>query len=187
MSPSSSSESEMGTTLQDTTSILADNPKTRDILDIEENNSGVRYCRQCKQLLPLNKFRPGKRRYVCAMHLGQKSTKRLCGTAELRAGHAICCRTRRDMPLFGQPKRIVVNNKQVAALLTAEQVTNFGKWRMVPLDPSKQITLNNIAILGSSQYKFIIGSWKIKKDVNAYRADLQYLVDHDQCMIPEAY
>ncbi len=135
----------------------------------------MRFCIKCDKMLPLDQFKTRKRKYLCITHVRELKKHYALGTHEKRAFNSLRCRARTDMLLFGMT-HMVMSQKQVASMLTEEQMTNFSKYCLMPRRPDQPLTLENSIVATSVQRKFVVGNWRSARDPDQYERDLQYIL-----------
>ena len=141
-----------------------------------EQLSGLRLCRQCNMLLPLDQFRPKRgNKYLCISHLRATRRRHILGTHEKRAFNSLRCKARQDMLMFGHD-HMVISRKQFNAMLTEEQMQNFSTHCMIPRRPDRPLTSENAIIVTTFQRKYVVGRWKITRDPDQYERDLAYIL-----------
>lgn len=151
-------------------------PDCTNIMAMTEQHSGLRLCKKCDKLLPLDQFNPKKRKFTCKMHMRAIHHRTVLGTHEKRAFNSLRCRARQDQLLLKQP-RIHISRKQVKALLTDQQMEDFSHFCLIPKDPTKILSAENVLVVSSLQRKYIMGRWRLKQDVEQYRVDLEFILE----------
>ena len=137
----------------------------------------MRFCTLCDKLLPLNKFRPGSKRNCCHEHIKELAKFYTSGTQEKRAVNSLRSRVARDMTLFG-PDKIHMSQREMIAMLNADQISNFSRWCIMPKNPTEPLSLSNAVLLLDYQRKYLIAAWKITKDKTEYEDQLNHLLQH---------
>ena len=146
-----------------------------DIIVKTEQISGLRLCKACNMLLPLDQFRPRRGKYLCLAHLRAASRRHILGTHEKRAFNSLRCKARQDMIMFGHD-HMVISRKQFNTKLTEEQMQQFSLYCMIPRRLDKPLTYENSVIVTSFQRKYIVSKWKILRDPDQYERDLEYIL-----------
>lgn len=149
---------------------------TASILELTEQQSGLRLCKACNKLLPLNLFRSDKRKYTCIPHLRAAKRREVLGTHEKRAFNSLRCRARQDMLMFGHDK-MVISRRLVTSLLSDEQMANFPKYCLIPRDPAEILSPDNILIVSTIQRAFVVGRWRDTHDNEQYKRDLDFILE----------
>ena len=146
-----------------------------DVLVKTEQLSGLRLCKGCNMLLPLDQFRPKRGKYMCLAHLRAARRRHILGTNEKRAFNSLRCKARQDMIMFGHD-RMAISRQQFNSMLSEEQMRHFSLYCMIPLRPDKPLTHDNVVIVTSFQRKYIVAKWRIAHDPDQYERDLEYIL-----------
>lgn len=150
-------------------------PDCTNIMALTEQHSGLRLCKKCNKLLPLDHFNPDKRRFMCKMHLRALRLRMVLGTQEKRAFNSLRCRARQDQILLGHSK-IKISRMQVRDLMTKEQIADFQKFCIIPRRPEEILSEDNVIVVTYFQRQYIMGKWKLDKDIEQYKRDLDYIL-----------
>lgn len=143
-----------------------------------EQETGMRFCIQCDELLPLDKFRTQKREYMCISHYRKMRVQFTLGTQEKRAFNSLRCKARSDMLLFNQ-ERMFMPRTLVKSMLTAEQTTNFSAYSIIPKRPDQPLSEDNSIIVTSAQRIYVVAKWRTSRDSDQYERDLNYILNKD--------
>jgi len=144
------------------------------VMLLTEQQSGMRFCKACNKLLPLDKFKPEKRKYTCIEHLKAQKREMNLGTQEKRAFNSIRCRARVDMLTLGHTK-MVLSRPQVVSMLTEHQLQNFAEFAIVPKKPDQMLTIDNAVLVLSYQRNYVMTKYKESKDPAKYEQDLAFI------------
>ncbi len=131
----------------------------RSLLQRTEVETGMRFCRGCNGLVPLDQFPAERHRHTCTYHTSERRRKEVLGTPEKRAFNSIRCRARKDMIVFGH-QRMFMGIKQVMSLMSAEQLADYKNFALVPIVPSQPISKCNVAVIGEAKRKALMANWK---------------------------
>ncbi len=145
-------------------------------IDMTEAESGMRFCRTCNKLIPLDQFARGKRRYQCITHFRKIRSGLAVGTSDRRMYNSIRSRAYQDMRLFGQTS-MGLGVKQIRELLTPAQMADFSAYCIIPKDPAVPMARENAVAVTNAQRRYVVGTWKPKKDATAYRLALSYILE----------
>lgn len=145
------------------------------VVQLTEQQSGMRLCKTCNKLLPLDSFKSAKRTYMCIMHTRALRRKFILGTQEKRAFNSLRCRARQDMLTFGH-KSIAIPRKQVTAMLTEEQLRSYPDYCIIPRRPDVPLTPENAIVVTSCQRRYVVAKWKTTRNADQYEADLAFIL-----------
>jgi hypothetical protein len=128
------------------------------------DQNGVRYCKHCKEFIPLNKFPSGPRRYVCKAHMwtssGQRSTKKMRANPEKMLLTKVWARAYKDRGVFKQT-RIAITQTEIGDLLRELDVTlSHGEIALVPTDPTVILSVSNSALVSINTRNALMKKWK---------------------------
>ena len=143
---------------------------------LTEQHSGLRLCRACNKLLPLNCFRMDKRKYTCIEHLKARKRKMILGTTEKRCFNSLRCRARHDMLAFGHTK-MQISRKLINAILTDDQIEDFTHHCVIPTNPDKILSADNIVVVNTWQRSYVIRRWRASKSTEQYIRDLTFILN----------
>ena len=146
------------------------------IIDKTEQETGSRWCKSCDRMVALDQFAPGKRRYQCAAHYRGIRRQLAVGTTDRRMYNSIRSRAYQDMRLFGQTSMGVGVN-QIKELMSPAQMADFSAYCIIPKDPSVPMTRENAVAVTNAQRRYVVGTWKPKRDAAAYRIALSYILE----------
>ena len=150
-------------------------PSARQVLKMTEECTGMRYCSgKCNGLLPLSNFKlKQKPKNLC--HPCMKERKKQFFNTQIRlAYNSLLSRARSDMKLFNQD-RICISLQELTQMLTPDQIEIFSVWAIVPKRPTEVLTPENAQVIQSYQKRFLISSWKMKKNPALYMKQLESL------------
>jgi len=139
----------------------------------------MRLCKLCDKLLPLDRFQAGSKRHCCHEHIKELAKFYMYGTQEKRAVNILRNRAARDMALFG-PDKIHLSQREMIAMLNADQITNFSKWCIMPRNPTEPLSLSNSAVVLDYQRKYLLATWKFRKDKTEYEDRLNHLLSPEK-------
>ena len=152
------------------------NQTSANVTILPEQESGMRFCKACNKLLPLNQFRADKRKYTCISHLRAAKRHQVLGTHKKRAFNSLRCRARQDMLTFGH-KYMMISRKQVTEMLSDEHMAHFPQYGLIPIRPDKPLTFDNAVIASTFQRSYVLGKWKKTHDPIQYEQDLRFLLE----------
>ncbi len=150
-----------------------------DMLLHVEQETGLRFCRTCDKMLPLERFAIGKREYVCMEHSRAMHLDAVLGTPEKRAFNTLRCRARKDMFMFGH-LHMKIGINQVVSMLSAAQIADYTNYALVPIVPSKPLAKDNAVIITKAKWQFVVGNWKAStrnQDDAKYKRDLDFIIN----------
>ena len=90
--------------------------------------------------------------------------------------NSIRSRAYQDMRLFGQTSMGVGVN-QIKELMSPAQMADFSAYCIIPKDPSVPMTRENAVAVTNAQRRYVVGTWKPKRDAAAYRLALSYILE----------
>ena len=133
---------------------------------------GVRFCTHCEDFIPLINFPSGPRRYVCKMHMwiasGKNSSKKMLSDPQKRVLNQVWARAYKDSRLFKQT-RIAITQTEIAKILAGGGVGGIEKTgvlyaagvvAIVPADPTKVLSVSNLALVAPSTRRVLMKQWK---------------------------
>ena len=139
----------------------------------------LRFCIACDKFLPSNLFQAdGKRKFTCIPHIRIRRLHNVLGTQDKRAFNSLRCRAREDMLTFGH-KRMTISRKQVVAMLSDEQMANFGSYSLIPLRSEHPLTVDNVVVVTTIQRRYIMGKYRISRDMEGYKRDLKLMLESE--------
>ena len=154
-------------------------PKNSILIKVEQL-SGLRLCKACNMLLPLDQFRPKRSRFMCLYHLRASRRNLILGTDEKRAFNSLRCKARQDMVMFGH-KHMTISRQAVNSKLSEEQIKNFNMYCIIPRRPDTPLTNENSIIVTSFQRKYVMAKWRVTRDADMYEQDLKYILAAPAC------
>ena len=124
--------------------------------------NGVRFCRVCKQFLPIGMFPRGQRRFTCRPHLwqriGKKSKKALLTKPRKKLLAAIWTRCYKDARLLGLS--LVLKQKDIDRMLDTleEQSSNvcIDEVALLPKELSVPVSKDNTALVSEHERQALI-------------------------------
>lgn len=155
---------------------MANTKTSTNVMAITEQHLGLRLCKQCNKLLPLDRFRPDKRKYTCIEHLRAYKRKMVLGTHNKRAFNSLRCRARQDMLMFGH-KRMAISRKLVTTILTDAQMADFSHYCLIPKNPDEILTADNVIVVNTFQRSYVVGRWRVARDTHQYTRDLAFILE----------
>jgi hypothetical protein len=130
---------------------------------------GVRFCTHCDAFIPIIKFASGPRRYVCKMHMwiasGKRSSEKMLSDPQKRVLNQVWGRAYKDCRLFNQT-RIAVKQDDIGKLIMGsmaggmEKTVVLGGIAVVPVDPTKVLSMSNAALVSTSTRSLLMKQWK---------------------------
>lgn len=117
------------------------------------------YCTDCADFLPVDQFKPGPKRWVCRKHYNQRwhRTKMELWTQEpqRKKAHLIWQIAYRDgVAVFRQ--KINISQAQVQDLMR----DHGPDQRLLPLDPTKPLSVDNYHVASLGTRKLMCRVWK---------------------------
>ena len=146
--------------------IATDKPRLPVIPDMD----GLRFCRACQALLPVELFPAGARRYICRRHLWERvqlpSKLRLMANPRKKLRWILWKRCWMDAKaIFGQPRisllqndieRILAKKLQRLPDATEELPAELNKQSLMPADPARQLSRDNAVLVPSVVRKHLL-------------------------------
>jgi hypothetical protein len=129
-----------------------------------KNNPNLRYCRECKALLPMEKFSQADRRFFCRAHYRLL----VYGTPEKRAIATFRKKALLDKNAFDQPA-INITRKDIKDIATPEQMENYPLWAIVPVRPDRPLDSKNATVVSVAHRKHLTAAWKQNRDISEYQ------------------
>jgi hypothetical protein len=139
-----------------------------DSIDAQEAATGLRFCRDCKTLLPLSLFAKGPRICLCITHFKASRRRIVMATPLKRAINSIRSKAHQDMVRIFNQSKMSFGSNEIKELLTPEQVEGFSNISVVPLDPRLPLHRLNAVAVNTEQRGIIFGRWKKTHDAAAY-------------------
>lgn len=153
------------------TLVWTDRKETSDIIK-KDNVEGMRYCRKCEKLLPLDKFKLGQRRFMCKLHIRERVKMYTRGDRDRNAVFTIKQRAWVDMHYFKQA-RLNMTPKELISILTDEHKDHPLHWALMPVDPEQPISLENSIIIPILHRRMLMLLWRHTNDVQQYKDSVQ--------------
>jgi hypothetical protein len=142
--------------------------ETRQLILQAKKNPTTRYCRECKALLPLERFSQANRRFFCREHYRLLKTWHKYGTPEKRAIEKFRNKALLDKNVFGHPN-IAITKKDIKDITTPEQMEKYPLWAIVPVHPDQPLAPKNAIVVSTPHRKHLTAAWKQNHDVDEYR------------------
>ena len=152
-----------------------------DSTDALEAATGMRFCRDCKKLIPLSQFMSGQRIFKCRSHFLESRRKLVSATPVKRSLNCVRAKSHQDLAIFGQ-KTMSIGSNEIRALLTPEQLLDSSNVSIVPLDPRKQLSMSNCVVITTDQRRQIVNRWKKTHDADAYIEALEIITEKPQIL-----
>jgi hypothetical protein len=124
-----------------------------------ERRHGVRFCKRCSKLLPLDAFKRGARTYTCLAHAAPPPEPRPC--THRKAATNMHLMAHRDRGRFGQ-QAVLLSAGEMASILCQHGVTDPGdavRWSFVPLNPLLPLSSQNFRLLSKRQRRPLMARW----------------------------
>lgn len=132
------------------------------------------YCMECRGFLAQDQFKSGPRRTICRKHYNEKWNRiqvdRWKSNPQKKAADITWQVAYRDSVVVFDAK-IHMTQGQVLELLQTHQ----GPIRLLPLDPTKPLSVDNYVFAPLTTRKLMCGIWKKLKCVDDYRKALSEL------------
>ena len=142
------------------THMQCDDNETQSLVKLAKKIKDKRYCRECMKMLPLDQIRPNS--FFCHKHYKMVSS---WNRAEADGVRPKCIA---DMHTFGQTT-IQLSTKQIRDLMTPNQIQNYKKWCIVPVDPTHPLTVDNAVVVSSIHRMFLISHWRLGHSLIQYQ------------------
>jgi len=152
--------------------IPCDRHETRLLIQLAKDNPNLRYCRECKEMLPLDRFPPKNKRFFCREHLSKLLKWHKCGKPAQRTAINIRCKGWTDKKVFGQTE-FNLTHKDVRKMITQDQIDHCSDWCIVPMIPTQPVSPSNAVVVSSTHRIFLVAHWKKHKNEEEYQRLLQ--------------
>jgi hypothetical protein len=150
-----------------------------DSTDAQEAASGLRFCRDCKTLIPLSQFMPGQRIFKCRSHFLESRRKLVSATPIKRSLNCVRAKSHQDLAIFGQ-KAMSIGSNEIRLLLTTDQLLDSSKVSIVPVDPCKPLSVSNCVVITTDQRREVINGWRKNHDAKAYMEEIENITKKAQ-------
>lgn len=179
MAKDSDSDSDNGDVelLRDPTARIA--PSTRTRLTPVPDLDGRRYCRVCKDFLPLTAFPRGQRRFTCRAHLwqriGKRAQQKLSDKPRKKLLARMWMQLWKDRRVFGQTV-VALKQADINALLEAFLGSSadqpLGDLTVLPRDPSVPVSSGNAVLVMKQARRELLAGFK-QHEAGIYQSRLQ--------------
>ena len=136
--------------------------------DAIEAASGLRFCRDCKTLLPLSQFAKGPRTCLCITHFKASRRRIVMATPLKRAINSIRSKAHQDMVRVFNQSKMSFGSNEIKELLTPDQIERSSHIYVVPLDPRLRLDRSNAIAINTEQRRVIFRGWKKTRDATSY-------------------
>ncbi len=179
------------------TKICVSNPLANPyyILGIFERGTNRRYCIECKAMLPIDNFAPGReqniQRFICREHPVEckqikQRAKDQCvvepgfeseGRPQkaTRAVVSLRKRAKGDLKTFEQAV-LRLSVRQIERLLRPEHFDDHARFALLPRRPNEPVSPDNVVVVTVPQRRYLTGLWRLKHDPILYERDLGMLL-----------
>jgi hypothetical protein len=211
MSPATSSDESNSTPTKYTTFTAKDSDSDSDIADIQEpleplcidkrdsnitsnittasklsavpDFKGVRFCRVCREFLPIGKFPRGQRRFTCRPHLwqriGKKAKETLLAKPRKRLLALIQSQCYKDSRFFGLP--LALTQADVDMMLDTLELTRsdicIDEVAVLPKDLSSSISKTNTVLVAKHARRMLLDKlrphWKMLSETQLDRKSIE--------------
>ena len=134
------------------------------------DHDGMRYCKSCSCFQPVSAFLQNRKTYECKAHVNAllRSYAEKRATPETKTVASIWKRCHQDKRLFHQPKLSIV---QAGIFQKFEELQMKPRLDMalMPLDPCKELSLENSIMVTMKQRIAILKTWSEHEDLGMYR------------------
>jgi hypothetical protein len=136
-----------------------------------------RWCTKCKEFLPLNNFRTGHRTYQCKLHAWPSLKEKRQRTFEdpIKFGLWRMWNTgyHDARKVYGHQKPMcMAGQAHIQELCAQQNITPSPELRIAPIDPSRPMLKDNIAIVGKAARAVLVNIWKNGADEQVYASVL---------------
>jgi hypothetical protein len=179
MAKDSDSDSDNGDVelLRDPTARLA--PSTRTRLTPVPDLDGRRYCRVCKDFMPLTAFPRGQRRFTCRAHLwqriGKRAQQKLSDKPRKKLLARMWMQLWKDRRVFGQTV-VALKQADINALLEAFLGGGSDKSKdgltVLPRDPSVPVSNGNAVLVMKQARRELLAGYR-QHEAGTYQSKLQ--------------
>jgi hypothetical protein len=153
------------------TELLRMKSSKNDALNAIEKKTGLRFCDDCEELIPLSQFPKGVRMFKCLDHFRASRRRIVTATALKRAINSVRSRCHQDMVVFGH-KSMKMGVNEIKSLLTPSQLEDSSKVCIIPRDPSAQLCVENAVAVSTEKRSAIMVCWRPNRDSAAYQTAL---------------
>ncbi len=136
-----------------------------------EEATGKRFCISCNDFIAADEFSPGHRRYQCHLHFKESRRNIVKSTPAKRAINSLRARAHMDMRWFDQHK-MTMGVWEITTLLTPEQLADFSKFAIMPVDPAAPLSIKNAAAITTAARSSIMSHWKAHHDIAEYMSSI---------------
>ena len=150
-------------------------PSTRPRLVAVPDFDGRRYCRVCKDFLPLTSFPRGQRRFTCRTHLwqrvGKRAQKKLFDKPRKKMLARMWMRLWKDRCVFGQT-RVGLKQADLDALLGDLHDRRVDQISILPVYPTRLLCRENAMIVDKLARRRLVQACR-EGGVQRYADELQ--------------
>jgi len=143
-----------------------DKNETALIVVLSRLHKDKRYCRECKAMLPLEKF--SAKSFFCRDHYRLKKRTIRKPPRVKTPYDNIRIKCWRDRTIFGH-KRINLSMKHVTTMLTDQHLANIHRWTIVPVVPSLPVSNTNAVVVPVTLRRHLMAQWAIHHDDSLYQ------------------
>ena len=139
------------------------------VLEMESETS--RYCMKCCAFLAVGKFKTGPKRWICRRHYNEKWNTVKMELWKKRPQNKQANITwqmayKDSVSVF--LSKIEITPAQVLALLRDNDIPLTAKVRLLPLNPTKPLAMENCWLVSLEIRKLICRVWKQSRCINQY-------------------
>jgi len=153
---------------------LCDRHETRLLIELAKQDPTLRYCRECKAMLPVDRFSQKNRRFYCLDHFRLLRRWHRTGTLEKHAVDFLRIKCLKDKKIFRQTCiNLTINDvRQMVQTKFGESLdlSNIREWCIVPMNPMQVLSPCNALVVSAEHRKRLIDGWKDSYDESAYSA-----------------
>ena len=135
------------------------------------------YCMECQAFLPVDKFKPGPKRWVCKRHCNERWNKAKLERWREKPGEKRSSITwqiayRDSLSVFFS--KIDITPAQVKRLLLQDEDIVNASPRLLPFNPTKPLAMENYLFVSSEIRKVMCRVWKQSRCIHKYNEALRH-------------
>lgn len=136
-----------------------------------------RYCTECRSFLPVSEFKSGPKRWVCKRHYNERWHKAKMERwrqhpEEKQASITWQVAYRDSVCVF--LSKIEITPAQVKKLLQDDDIPDNASTRLLPLNPTKPLCMENYLLVSLEIRKVLCRVWKQSHCISKYNEVLHH-------------
>ena len=132
---------------------------------------GLRFCKDCKRFIPIQKFASGVRRFICKRHfwraVGRHSKVKMMGQPQKRALNRVWIQAHSDSRRQFNQKRIDIKQAEIDTIVRANvdatetnSIYQNLAISIVPVDPTQILSVSNAVLVSTRTRKLLMQQLK---------------------------